>query len=73
MIATRGRWQCLAEPRKCATAATKTTFDGPTQDDARREEEPIRCPDCGGKVIMYAGDQLDERPSDDIEEEHDGA
>ena len=73
MIATRGRWQCLAEPRKCVASATKTTFDGPTQEDARREEEPLQCPKCGGKVIMYAGDQLDERPSDDIEEEHDGA
>lgn len=54
--AVTGLWRCET-PKGCERAQTRATFPGPSQSDAQRSDEPIRCPDCGGTLIMYAGDQ----------------
>lgn len=70
-VAVSGLWRCLS-PKGCERAVTRTPFEGPTQADAQKETDPLRCPDCGSQVIMYAGDRESVR-EDDVEEEHDAA
>ncbi len=67
MIASpTGLWRCEA-PKGCERAQLRTPFSGPSQQEAQRLSDPIRCPDCAGTLVMYAGDHIT------AEEDHDAA
>lgn len=55
-MSAKAVWRCLDMACNDKAVGGRRTFTGPSQQEVQKEDEPLSCPACGGKRIIFQRD-----------------